>query len=723
MQSLRSISSNLDLSRFSLFFSCLVRSSSGIMSAVLDLQNVYDPVIVKDYSEIRCAYPAEWVEDIKLHCGGAAAMKEQSLLDIATGTGQVIHSVGNYFQNVIAVDKNTNMINETAHSFPNLTVMEGRGEDLELLLRTHATSSLPVDIITAGQCLHWIDTNPLFWKSISSILNSKTGKFISSFYGPEMRFMDYQEINEFTTEETKENFVKASEFMKSLWNTVGIALPNSQHFYSHFMNFPFPFDNISRKKYKWKRWLTWNQITQFIRTGAALRCYNDLHKDLTTAFDIEDFLNKLKVFFPENQLKENRILVEWDVTMIICSQINLHKHSSASSSGFAMTSLYNASSVPQELIIREVLKVMEPFLSATLMNHCSNVTTAEEKALSLCDYGCAGGKNSLFFIESLVKMFKETSNNDENRRNNMQVYFVDLPSNDFNALIETIHGSSLFHKRVSNDDDLLKLNYCLCPGSFYDSSTSLLPVSGSVEIGFSFSSLHWLSNLSFEASPMKRRSFENPVHVYYPCALKANKEDPFVKYLHDQSQRDFLSFLSARSKEMASRGMLVLSCLGYNAACDDVVSGGYRLCELMGEVLYQVKQSLTPRSVSVGADDDCGDFFPIFPRCCQDIEKLFQENQFVKESFELCYCKLHQLSDPFHNASTPFDGESRNLDDYLAFIRGWSEKMIQKMLIPRYEEGDKAVHSFYCQLRNKIELFPNQYIFENNHIIIGIRKL
>ena len=116
--------------------------------------------------------------------------------------------------------------------------------------------------------------------------------------------------------------------------------------------------------------------------------------------------------------------------------------------------------------------------------------------IQIADYGCGYGRNTVeyaqFIVSKLLELHEEDNEFKEETAQNkpefikeLQYYFVDLPSDDFNNLFCMLHDLDFaIVFEVS-----LNLFCAGVPRSFYN---QVLP-KGSVDFDFTTYALHWLS--------------------------------------------------------------------------------------------------------------------------------------------------------------------------------------------------------------------------------------
>ncbi|GLJ12077.1 hypothetical protein SUGI_0183430 [Cryptomeria japonica] len=172
----------------------------------------------------------------------------------------------------------------------------------------------------------------------------------------------------------------------------------------------------------------------------------------------------------------------------------------------------------------------------------------------IADLGCSAGPNTLFIAGAISKAIQEKCMAMGSPMPELQVFFSDLPSNDFNFLFQSLplppnveekeeeEGEDIDNK---NSTEITRCNYFAAgvAGSFYN---RLLPKS-----------------LSTLFTPRSVYTGFHKVHI--------SKEGPVETgqaYL-GQFEKDFHSFLRARSREVVGGGCMSLTIAGRPDACDD----------------------------------------------------------------------------------------------------------------------------------------------------------
>ncbi|KAF7808595.1 putative S-adenosylmethionine-dependent methyltransferase At5g38100 [Senna tora] len=206
---------------------------------------------------------------------------------------------------------------------------------------------------------------------------------------------------------------------------------------------------------------------------------------------------------------------------------------------------------------------------------------SSSSTIRIADLGCATGPNAFFHSHYILhaiknKFITQTTNNNNNNNNNLsnnnnnniinfQVFFNDLPSNDFNTLFATLPPQD-------------KRDYFACgvPGCFYG---TLFP-EASIHVAYSVHACHFLSESPRELAGSGAVATTNKGRVHYTGA----SEDVAEAYRR-QFNEDARKFLEGRAMEIVSGGMLVMVMQGVpHGMPHSQVPAGF-MYECMGSIL------------------------------------------------------------------------------------------------------------------------------------------
>lgn len=174
--------------------------------------------------------------------------------------------------------------------------------------------------------------------------------------------------------------------------------------------------------------------------------------------------------------------------------------------------------------ITEKLEI-QPFLSAS-------------KAFCIADMGCSVGPNTFYSVQNILdavekKFISEGFAPDQIPQ--FQVFFNDLPFNDFNTLFKSLHPEKRYFSAG-------------VPGSFHG---RLFPDS-SLHFVHSSYSLQWLSEVPPEVLDKDSPAW-NQGRIHY-----TNAPEVVVEAFAAQFAKDLGMFLEAREKELVEGSMMVL---------------------------------------------------------------------------------------------------------------------------------------------------------------------
>jgi SAM-dependent methyltransferase len=205
----------------------------------------------------------------------------------------------------------------------------------------------------------------------------------------------------------------------------------------------------------------------------------------------------------------------------------------------------------------KLVLAIKPLLEHSIYNNVSSVMGMKglDNVFRIADLGCATGMNTLLTADTIVKAVKLTFIQHSMDVPEFQVYFADLPSNDFNTLFRTLpplKGADGITAAAHNEEKPPTTR------SYFASAVSgshygrLFPRQ-TLHFCHSSMSLHWLSQVP--ASVADRHSVAwNGGHLYISSDAVADA------YL-TQFREDLASFLEARAEEIVPGGCMFIAFL------------------------------------------------------------------------------------------------------------------------------------------------------------------
>ncbi|KFK29160.1 hypothetical protein AALP_AA7G096900 [Arabis alpina] len=171
-----------------------------------------------------------------------------------------------------------------------------------------------------------------------------------------------------------------------------------------------------------------------------------------------------------------------------------------------------------------------------LINSVKLINGGFSSHLKIADLGCAIGDNTLSTVDTVVEVLRgklDVNDGGAEPEMELEVFFSDLPSNDFNTLFRSL-------------DKKLNGKYFAAgvPGSFY---TRLFP-KGELHVVVTMSALQWLSQL-----PEKGSKTWNKGRVGIEGA-----EKEVIEAYAEQADKDLIEFLMCRKEEIVIGGVLFM---------------------------------------------------------------------------------------------------------------------------------------------------------------------
>ncbi|XP_031253898.1 salicylate carboxymethyltransferase-like [Pistacia vera] len=202
-----------------------------------------------------------------------------------------------------------------------------------------------------------------------------------------------------------------------------------------------------------------------------------------------------------------------------------------------------ASYANNSIVQKKVISMTKPIREEAITKLYS---TSFPTKLVIADLGCSSGPNTTLVVSEFIKIVSNICKKLGNQPPEFQVFFNDLPGNDFNTIFRSLpRVQEKLRKQMGCGGDLCF--FTGVPGSFYG---RLFP-SKSVNIFHSSYSLQWLSKVPQGIENNKGNIYMASTSP--PCVLKA---------YYQQFQTDFSVFLKCRSEELVAGGRMVLTFLG-----------------------------------------------------------------------------------------------------------------------------------------------------------------
>eukprot|EP00253_Pinus_taeda_P023841 PITA_23841 len=243
---------------------------------------------------------------------------------------------------------------------------------------------------------------------------------------------------------------------------------------------------------------------------------------------------------------------------------------------------YNSPSVQLKM-----LEALKPILEHGISQNLRTIMNTGAAVFRIADLGCATGMNTFLAADTIVTAIKSTFTRHSMDVPEFQLYFGDLPSNDFNTLLRTLPPFLAGDMTVGDAKAVTAAAHgerkpparrfyfaAAVSGSHYG---RLFPRQ-SLHFCHSSVSLHWLSQVP--ASVQDRNSpVWNSGHVYISSDAVANA------YL-DQFRQDFTAFLEARAEEIIPGGCMFIALVGRSSG-DAKEQRGFSACAHYMEAAFK----------------------------------------------------------------------------------------------------------------------------------------
>jgi hypothetical protein len=365
-------------------------------------------------------------------------------------------------------------------------------------------------------------------------------------------------------------------------------------------------------------------------------------------------------------------------------------------------------------------------LSSDRMKHLIHSNHGGQK-LTVADYGCSGGKNSLLLMQMLFKKLQERFSDLE-----LHAILTDLPQNDFNNVFRTYFTSSLCDEK----------NFSLTTGA--GSAYGRILASNSLDLVVSTSTLHWISHPV--GSDIR---FKDPSCRIISCADPV--EDALViEKLLKRTKNDLQNFFLSRSAELKPGGLLIFSCTIYTeghlipTAEDDakfenrlkaemeqktllrsseenfLLPAVHTIAKALGQLLHKTQQHFhIPSYQSATNDHNVCEIIPIVHRCKEDVIDALSTHSDLVNSFTILHNDMHNVGNSiWDNYIAGVYSEDEYVGKMTGFIRAWSESFIRNML----HQNEEAVLWFYQEMRNNMKEEKPKWSFENKWLIVVLQK-
>ncbi|XP_061365011.1 loganic acid O-methyltransferase-like [Gastrolobium bilobum] len=231
------------------------------------------------------------------------------------------------------------------------------------------------------------------------------------------------------------------------------------------------------------------------------------------------------------------------------------------------------------------------------------ISAASKKPICIADLGCSTGPNTFIAVQFIVEAIELQYQSHGLAVPELQVFFNDQVSNDFNTLFKNLPSNRKYFAAG-------------VPGSFYG---RLFPME-SLYFVHSSASLNWISKVPKVITDRTSTAW-NKGRIHYTNAPKE-----VVDAYASQYQKDMETFLRARAQELVGNGLMALQI----PVANDVIFNGKDL-ELLGDCLLDMAKEGKINEEKVDTFN-----LPIYFSPRKDLMKILESNEdFSIEQMEI----------------------------------------------------------------------------------------
>lgn len=318
------------------------------------------------------------------------------------------------------------------------------------------------------------------------------------------------------------------------------------------------------------------------------------------------------------------------------------------------------------------------------------------RELRIIDYGCGPGRNSMAAFRTVLDAVRR-------RRADMPVVTVhnDQIGNDWNDLFANVAGA----------EGYLDLGGPLRPEASAVSFFEPVASPGSIDLGMSFMSAHWLDGAVRIASP--------------DTLFFADMKGPAREAARDRADRDWTLFLRRRSEEVRSGGWLVIEAMSSVKNPDDpsgLSAGGHRLYR----AFWRIAEGMANDGL---LDPECLQMFvfPLYFRELEEVRAPLEREQDLRAAFDIVDLVSEFIPNPYVRMLEEGGDATVYARAYAAFARGFSESAFRNGLFaPSASDAwneDGLAALFFDRLEALFAAEPTQHIFDNHSMTLVLRRL
>nr|ABK26547.1 unknown [Picea sitchensis] len=344
----------------------------------------------------------------------------------------------------------------------------------------------------------------------------------------------------------------------------------------------------------------------------------------------------------------------------------------------------------------KTIQAMKPILEHEICQHMSSDNLkGGDGVFRIADFGCATGINTLLVADTIVQAVQTTCSSRSIEVPKFQVYFADLPSNDFNLLLRSLPPHQQLadraHKKDEDDRGFTEppatRSYfaAVVSGSFYK---RLFPPK-TLHFCHSASSLHWLSKVP--DCVVDRNS-----PAWNGGAVYISRDEVGAAYL-SQFRKDFSAFLEARAEEMVPGGCMFICLTGRNSVDIKEQSG-------IGHISHYMEAAFEELIKEGMIEKEKMDLFnlPIFCPNVEELESIVK----MEKSFEIVESVKLFSGLPLH----PFSEVSKGDEEMFGRMVTNSYRAAFENLVRAQLDSDVLTNEFYLRIEKMATAKCQEYL-------------
>ncbi len=318
-----------------------------------------------------------------------------------------------------------------------------------------------------------------------------------------------------------------------------------------------------------------------------------------------------------------------------------------------------------------------------------------DAGFTLSDMGTADAGTSLSMVAAAIGALRQRA-----PAAPVSIVYSDQPRNDFNALIANVHGLGPFETYLDRFDNVFPL---VSGTTFYK---QILP-SGSLDIGFSATAMHWLST--------KVCNISNHVQ-----AVGAEGEE--LESFREQAHRDWRQILLHRAAELKPGGKLILINFGRDEQGRYLGNtGGVNMFDTFNRIwLDFLDQERIDRAEYENMT------LPQYYNSVEEFSAPLTDSgeEVYRAGLRLDHIDTRVVKCPFAESFAEHGDVDRFAEEYIPTIRTWNESIYFNGLSPErpLDERKAIIDDYYNTYKDMVRNDPTGHGMDYVHAYMVISK-